>query len=326
MTYMVHRLSKFLLPLTCACALLATALPASAAAKLTVGISDQNAGMFSQSRFQSLNLTVARYFVPFDAAVTRNKSVLNGARAWINAALSDGVQPMISFGGDGNIVPTPSQYGKAIKAFIKDFPKVKTYAAWNEPDWVYRPKLANNPRLAASYFNALVQNCRGCTDVAGEVYLPTYRVPGGRYTLASYLRAYMSGLHYKPKVWALHNYYDVRSHTTSQVRTMQSVINRGSQIWLTEIAGIERRGHWQYRNQSTIAAGRDEAFLFSIPKKFPNVTRIYHYQWQGTVDGPSTGWDSGLIGPGGVPRPAFYTVAKAAGPRPHHTVRHATRR
>ncbi len=310
---MVHRLSKFLLPFTCACALAGAALPASAGAKLLVGISDQNATMFSQARFQSLNLTVARYFVPFDAAVTRNKSALNGARAWINAAASNGVQPMISFGGDGNIIPTVNRYKAAIRAFIRDFPKVKTYAAWNEPDWVFRPKLADNPRLAASYFNALVQDCRHCTDVAGEVYLPAN-------LLGPYLRAYIRGLHYRPSAWALHNYYDVRSHTTNQLRVMQSLTS--GPIWLTEIAGIERRGHWQYRNQSVFAAAKDEAFLFSLPKKFHRVTRIYHYQWQGSVDTPSTGWDSGLIGPGGVPRPAFWTVEKAAGPRPRHTVRH----
>jgi hypothetical protein len=60
MTEMVHRLSKFLLPFACACALAGAALPASAGAKLLVGISDQNTSTFSQSRFQHLNITVAR--------------------------------------------------------------------------------------------------------------------------------------------------------------------------------------------------------------------------------------------------------------------------
>ncbi len=312
---MVHRLSKFVLPLTCACALLGAALPASAGAKLAVGISDQNTGMFSQSRFQSLNLSVARYFAPWNAAVTPDKSQLNAAKAWVNAALADGVEPMISIGGNGSSIPTVNQYKAAVKALMRAVPKVHTYAAWNEPDWVYRPALAHNPGLAAAYFNAMVQDCRYCTNVAGEVYLPAN-------LLGSYLRAYTRGLHYRPSAWALHNYYDVRTHTTSQLQVMERYTS--GPIWLTEIAGIERRGHWQFRNQSVFAAAKDEAFLFSLPKRFHRVTRIYHYQWQGTVDGPSTGWDSGLIGPGGVPRPAFWTVAKAAGPRPRHNVRHAS--
>jgi hypothetical protein len=292
-------------------------LPASAGA-VTVGISDQSSAVFSQPLFQKINLTVARYFVPWNAAVERNRTDLNNARRWINAAEAAGAQPMISFGGNGNLIPSVRQYSAAIKTFIRDFPQVKTYAAWNEPDWVFRPKLARNPRLAAAYFNALHQACPRCTDVAGEVYLPTGQLRG-------YLRAYIRGLRFRPSAWALHNYYDVRTHTTGQLRLMQSMVS--GQIWLTEIAGIERRGHWQYRNQSVFAAARDEAFLFSLPRRFHRVTRIYHYNWFGTKPGPNNGWDSGLIGPLGVPRPAYGVVAKAAGKRrARHTVRHASRR
>jgi hypothetical protein len=317
MTVVVHRLSKFLLPFTCACALVGAAVPASAAAKLAVGISDQNPVVFAQPKFLNVNLTVARYFAPWNTAVEKSRTDLNNARAWINDALAAGVQPMISFGGNGNYIPSVAQYSAAIKKFIKDFPKVRTYAAWNEPDWIYRPKLANNPGLAASYFNALHQACPRCTDVAGEVYLPANQ-------LGSYLRAYARGLHYRPSAWALHNYYDVRTHTTSQLRVMESLTS--GPIWLTEIAGIERRGHWQYRNQSVFAAAKDESFLFSLPKRFPRVTRIYHYDWYGTDPGPNSGWDSGLVGPLGVPRPAYWVVAKAAGPRPVHAKRHSVRR
>jgi hypothetical protein len=294
------------------CALLGAALPASAGA-LTVGISDQNAATFSQPKFRSIKVTVARYFAPWNTVYSRSQMSL--ARAWIGGALVAGVQPMISFGGNGNYIPTLSQYSKAIRAFMRAFPQVRTYAAWNEPDWIYRPALANNPRLAAAYFNTLHQACPRCTDVAGEVYLPASQLSG-------YMRAYKRGLHYRPSAWALHNYYDVRTHTTSQLRVFQRFTS--GPIWLTEIAGIERRGHWQYANQSVFAAAKDESFLFSLPRRFHRVTRIYHYNWFGTIPSPHVGWDSGLIGPGGVPRPAYWVVAKAAGPR--HTVRRAAHR
>jgi hypothetical protein len=213
---------------------------------------------------------------------------------------------MISFSGNGNYIPSPSVYARAIKAFLHDFPQVKVYTPWNEPDWIYRPALAKHPELAASYFNILIRYCHHCTVVAGDLYLPANQ-------LGPWIRAYRRHLNATPKAWALHNYYDVRTHTTSQLRTMLSLTS--GQIWLTEISGVIRRGHWQYRNQSPAAAGRDEAYLFSLPNRFARVTRIYHYQWQGTVAGPSTGWDSGLIGPGGQPRPAYWVVAKAAGSR-----------
>jgi hypothetical protein len=138
------------------------------------------------------------------------------------------------------------------------------------------------------------------------VYLPAPQ-------LGPWIRAYKRYLHGRPSVWALHNYYDVRTHTTSQLQTMESLTS--GQIWLTEISGVERRGHWPYPNQSVTAAARDESFLFSLPGRFPRVTRIYHYQWQGTHPSKDTGWDSGLLYPNGTPRPAYHVVAVAAGLR-----------
>jgi hypothetical protein len=217
------------------------------------------------------------------------------------------VAPLISFAGNGNYVPSWPVYAAAIKAFLHDFPRVKTYTPWNEPDWIYRSKLAGNPKLAADYFNVLIRWCHHCTIAAGDVYLPTP-------DLGFWLRSYRRYLHARPKAWALHDYYDVREHNTRQLQAMYDAVHPG-QIWLTEIGGVERRGHWQFRNQSVFAAARDERFLFSLPRRFHRVARIYHYEWQGTRPSPNTGWDSGLIGPLGVPRPAYWTLAKAAGPR-----------
>jgi Glycosyl hydrolase catalytic core len=307
---MAQRLTKFVLPLACACALAAVAAPAAAATTLSVGISDDNPAMFADPLFNRINLTVAREMVPWNAAVMRNKSSLRAARGWAQDAINDHVQPMISFvadsGAAGNYIPSTKVYTSAIRAFLKAVPQVKVYAPWNEPDWTYRPGLANNPGLAASYYNALVRYCRGCTVVAGDLYLPAPQ-------LGPWIRAYKRHLARRPTVWALHNYYDVRTHTTSQLRTMLALTS--GQIWLTEISGVERRGHWQFPNQSVTAAAKDERFLFSLPARFHRVTRIYHYQWQGTHPSADTGWDSGLLYPNGTPRPAYYVVAKAAGKR-----------
>jgi hypothetical protein len=302
---MLRRSAKFMPLLVCLCALIGAAAPSGASA-VTVGISDDGSAMFSQHTFQRLDIRQARYMTYWNVAVMRNKGPLRAARTWIRAAERAGVTPMVSFSGNGDYVPSWPVYAAAIKAFLHDFPQVKTYTPWNEPDWIYRPALADNPKLAADYFNVLIRWCRHCTIVAGDVYLPANQ-------LGPWIASYRRYLHARPKAWALHNYYDVRTHTTSQLQTLERLTS--GQIWLTETAGIERRGHWQFPNQGVFAAARDEAFLFSIPRRFPRVTRIYHYQWQGTLLSPRTGWDSGLIGPRGVPRPAYWTLAKAAGLR-----------
>ncbi len=294
---MLHRLKK-LLPIASLCVLAVAAAPASARAKLVVGISDNNFYMFTQPTFLRQHVPIVRDIVFWNAAVMRNKSALNAARTWLAKAKTDHATPLVSFTGNGNYIPTVAQYTAAVKAFIHDFPSVRTYTAWDEPDWIYR-SLSHNPRLAAAYFNALVQACRGCTIVAGDLYRSAD-------TLGSWIRAYKRGLRYRPVAWALHPYYDVRTHTTSQIRTMEA--NTTGAIWLDEISGVESRGHWPYANQSVAAAGRDERFLFSLPKRFRRITRIYHYQWQAIAKAP---WDSALLGPGGGLRPAFYTFKSA---------------
>ncbi len=298
---MVQSLCKLALPLACAAALGGGAAPAAAKPKLTVGISDNGSWMFSTSQFRALNVTTARDMVFWNVAVMRNKKYLTLTRQWIKAAEDAGASPLITFAGNGNYIPSVKVYTDAIKAFLHDFPEVKMYTPWNEPDWIYRPKLANNPGLAAGYFNALARYCHHCSVVAGDVYRPANQ------GLASWVRAYARALHYRPAGWALHPYDDVRSHTTAQIRAFQRV-TRGP-IWLTEISGVERRGHWQFKNQSPAAANRDERYLFALPKRFHRITYIYHYQWQGT---PAAPWDSGLIGPNGKPRPAYWTVKNAA--------------
>jgi Glycosyl hydrolase catalytic core len=203
-----------------------------------------------------------------------------------------------------NFVPTVGQYETAVKAFLKDFPQIKDYTAWNEPDFPYR-SLARKPALAAGYFNALYELCRGCTVLAGDVFLPTSgpaSVLNGGPPLGPWLRSYIKGLHHRPAGWALHDYTEVRARNTSQLRTLMSMTS--GPIWLDETGGVLRRGHWQYHNQSAAAAAKDEQFLLSLTKRFHRIARIYHYEWAAN---PAAGWDSALIGPNNRPRPA-YTV------------------
>jgi polysaccharide biosynthesis protein PslG len=290
-----------------ACAGFGAAVPVSAGA-VTIGIADSNTAMFSDPRFLALGITTARYVIPWDVVTRRaDRGDLAAFRAWLRGAQAAHATPLISFGADftnpaANYVPTVSQYKSAVQAFLKDFPQIKDYTAWNEPDFSYR-SLARNPALAANYFNTLVGLCRGCKVLAGDVYLPT---SGTAYidhavaTLGPWLRAYIKGLHHRPAGWALHDYTEIRARSTSQLRTLMSMTS--GPIWLDETGGVLRRGHWQYRNQSAAAAARDEQYLLSVSNRYHRIAAIYHYEWRGSS---SAGWDSGLIAPNGRPRPAY---------------------
>jgi hypothetical protein len=305
------------LVILCLAALVAAVLPAtaspaarkqpmagSAAARLEVGVGDGDPSIFTNPWFRRLPIRIARNVVDWNAAITRDHKALDGAKAWVQAALAAHVEPMLVFGAPpgkaGNYIPSVKVYTGAVKAFFRAVPQVKVYAPWNEPDFPYR-SLSRKPGLAAAYFNTLVGVCHHCTIVAGDIFLPTNQ------GLAKWISAYKRGLRHTPVAWAIHPYNDVRSHTTGQISTLERYAHP-RQIWLDEISGVERRGHWPYPNQSVNGANKDERFLFTLPKRFHNLTRIYHYEWQGVATDP---WDSGLLGPDGKPRPAYYTFANA---------------
>jgi hypothetical protein len=136
---------------------------AAAARPVVIGIGDQSPVIFVDPRFSRLGISTAREVVPWDL-VTRQADGpdLAAFRGWLRAAQAANVTPLISFGADfsnpaAKYVPTVSQYERMVKAFLDAFPRLKTYTAWNEPDFVYR-SLARHPGLAANYFNACVGN------------------------------------------------------------------------------------------------------------------------------------------------------------------------
>ena len=188
--------------------------------------------LFSSPQFKQLHVHTVRNMIFWNVAVMRNKTPLNNLKVWLAAAKRAHLAPLISFAGNGNLIPSTKTYTTAIRAFIRIFPQVKLYTPWNEPDWIYRPKLANHPKLAASYYNALVKYCHGCTVAAGDVY----RAANQR--LGSWVRSYAKWLHPRPKAWAIHPYNDVRTHTTKQLQAFQKVTK--GPIWFDEISGVLR--------------------------------------------------------------------------------------
>jgi hypothetical protein len=284
---------RALVPLFCA---LALAAPATASA-VVVGIGDDNPSFFADPHFVALGIHESRLVVPWNTAVTPDASWRRRTREWLNAAAAAHVTPLVSFTGDGFGVPSLGTYTRAVGAFVNEFPTVRRFTAWNEPDWIYR-SLGRNPALAAHFFDALSSVCNGCTVVAGDVYLPAAQ-------LAPWLARYAAALHRRPAAWALHDYYDVRDHSTAQLRVLMRYTH--GQIWLDETGGVERRGHWQPASPARAAA--DERYLFSMAQRFPRISRIYHYQWRAS----RSGWDSALVSLNGALRPAYQIIAKLLG-------------
>ncbi len=295
----------------CTCAAI---VPAGAGA-VAIGIGSLDPGMFSSPRFSALHVTTARYPLAYDIMTRRaDAGQLRSFKIWYSAAQAAGVSPLVSFGADTigagatYHVPSVSEYTRGVKAFLKRYPHVTDYTAWNEPDWSYR-SLARNPRLAADYFNALYKLCGShCQVLAGDVYLPATGpspliINGASARLNTWLPAYIKGLHHRPAGWALHDYTEVRGRNTSQLSTLMR-LTRGP-IWLDETGGVLRRGHWVYRNQSAAAAARDEQYLLSLTKRYSRIARIYHYQWSAVR---TAGWDSALLDTHGRPRPAYWVV------------------
>lgn len=308
---MRSRLVGMLVSLVCALGCAAVAPTAAGAA--SIGIGDGNPAVFSSPLFAPLHMTVARDIVPWDVVTRRaDRGVLAAVASWIQAAQATHLRPLVSFGADSgsasNFIPSINEYRRAVAAFLRRFPQVSDYTAWNEPDFSWR-RLASMPQLAAGYFNALSNLCHRCTIAAGDVYLPTSgaaTIHGAKARLGPWLRAYIGGLRHRPKAWALHDYHEVRDHNSAQLRTLMSMTSGA--IWLDETGGVLRRGTWP--RQSAARAGNDEKFLISLGRRYRRVTRIYHYQWLGSP--PTAGWDSGLLSPQGAPRPAYWVLRNAA--------------
>ncbi len=98
---------------------------------------------------------------------------------------------MISFAGNGNYIPSVKVYTAAVKAFIHDFPQVKLYTPWNEPDWIYRPALADHPDARRLLLQRARAELPRLHDRRRDVYRPASQ-------LGSWIQAYERGLHYRP--------------------------------------------------------------------------------------------------------------------------------
>jgi hypothetical protein len=298
-----------------ATALLAiVAIPATASASVTVGISDQQASTFTNPLFAPLKLKVARYIAPYD--VTKEPQERTAFEAWLKAAKAAHQTILISFehsrlSTQYSHAPSVATYTNALKAFKKKYGKSFDISPWNEVNVCQAKgrqegqpskicKSATGPKLVAQYYSAAKSVFAGRKIVALDI-LDGMNVGGA----VSYLRKFKTYVKGTPTVWGIHNYSDTNRGSSSRTsRLIKEINNKKAQVWLTETGGqLRLRGV----NAGEAKAAKALKCMFSMPKKFPQIKRLYIYQFNGAPE--TNDFDAGLINIDNTPR-LGYTVVK----------------
>ena len=285
-----------------------------------LGISDNSVALFRDPRFRWLGVRVARIVVPWD--IVRRPRELAWDSAWLQAARSEGVRPLVVFNGDPSHprrLPSLAAYASATETFMSSFPWVLDYTAWNEENHPLQPTM-NDPRRAAEYFNALSRYCPSCSITAADVL----DIPN----MAGWVRSFLRFAHH-PRLWGLHSYVDVglgiHQRTSQLLRMVQG------KVWFTEAGGVVWRWERPYHSRRATFIVHPETHAAELARRLlalaaisRRVTRIYYYQWRvpHTLGWARThgglSWDSGLLRPDCSTRPAFLVIARAVGRSTSH--------
>jgi len=286
---------------------LAAGLAAGAAAPalaLTVGIADNKPDMFGDPRFHAAGVRFARLSVGWDALSSPWQ--VAEIDAWLGAARAANVEPLVSFGHsrtNRRSLPTPERFLFEFRRFRARYPWVEEYAAWNEANHCGEPT-CHRPRLVAAYYRNMRRECPDCRILAAEV-LDTPN-------MVRWVRAFRRAAHEEPRYWGLHNYVDANRRRTRGTRRLLRAVK--GLVWFTETGGIVARHNPpritfpESAHHAAVATRFVFRRLVALSKR---ATRVYIYQWN--AGPPPATWDSGLVGPTGRVRPAYYVVARALG-------------
>ena len=271
-----------------------SAVPAQGATK--IGIADQKPEMFEDKRFLSLKMKFARISVPWD--VLRYDFTEEEADEWLQAARKNGVRPLVTFQRSrvksAKTRPTVDQYRREVKRFRKQYPWIKEYSAWNEPNLEDKRR----PKLIASYYKTLRSVCTGCKVLGSDLV--------DRKGMVTWVRKFLKYTPGKqrPKYWGLHNYVSANRFSTKDTKALQREI-RGARLWLTETGGLVAR-----RNTSTVKirqgkrhAAKVTGFVLRTWGRSRLIDRLYLYHWDSSSNKDT--WDSAFVGSDGKARPAL---------------------
>jgi hypothetical protein len=296
-------------------ALAALAMCAPASANYRVGLSEQDARVFSQPSWQALKLKRVRYILPWD--YYKDAGQTQNAATFLNAAHAAKQDVLVMFTAhtgcyvDGRYskssvckAPSKSAYKTAVKTFRASYPWVKTYAPWNEANHVSQPT-AKSPKTAAGYYTTLRSVCGSKCKVLGADVLD-------QSTVTKWLRDFIRYSHNKARIWGLHNYKDVNRHQSKGLTNVLKTVP--GEVWLTETGGITT--FLPSFKTSPSRAASSTKYMFTLADRYDSrrkgykskLTRLYVYRWFGEAGT----WDSGLVNPDGSSRPALVQFQKYA--------------
>jgi hypothetical protein len=283
---------------------------AHVASSYLTGIGDESDEMFGNPLWAQLHTKIVRYIAPYDAV--KHSYSLDKATLFIREAEAHHQQVLVAFYHSEYTplnMPSVATYQRDVQKFVKRFPHVRQYQAWDEANRGYiRGVLASPSAVAdAMYYQALIRVCHGCTVIGLDVldaqdigptleYISEFRHEIGR------LRTIM------PKIWGLHNYSDI--NRLESWRTHELVRALGGQVWLTETGGIVQfAGSFPNRNGSGLTrASRVLKYMFAVAGSQSQIKRLYIYDWTGGYS--STRFDAGLMNAHDQPRPGYVVVCK----------------
>jgi hypothetical protein len=307
--------SRFTLLAVCA---LALALPSTASAAFTVGISENQPSMFSDPIFGGVGFKQARVIVGYDVALDPAGAEFGRINSYLTAAQTLGIEPLVSFQhtrGDSSkcdqkknigkgICKLPSQkaYETAMKAFFAAFPTAKVISPWNEANHFTQPT-SRSPASAAKFTNTVAKLCPTCkivvADILDQADNPAAKHPTFNAT-AKYIASFRKSLKVKRGICGIHNYSDVnRFRNTGTAAIMKALGCK--EYWLTETGGLYDFGSfWSkktYNGCKTASSCQVKAtkYMFTLTKKYKAIKRLYVYTWFGNV---TPRFDAGLVADG----------------------------
>jgi hypothetical protein len=283
---------------------------AHAASSYLAGIGDEYSDMFVSPLWQQLHAKIARYIAPYDTVAHRDS--LGRATAWIRAAEEQHAQMLVAFWHSEHSptkVPSTSEYARYVQKFLKRFPRVRQYQAWDEANRGNIPHYLTSPSAGttARYYQALRRLCTTCTVVGLDILDQNKIGPTLKY-IAEFKSA-VGRLHtVMPSIWGLHNYSDVNRLESWRTREIGRAL--GGQLWLTETGGIVQfGGAFPNRHGSgLLRAARVLNYTFALARSYSRVKRLYLYNWTGGVN--STRFDAGLTDARRRPRAGYVVVCR----------------
>jgi hypothetical protein len=318
--------SRLLIAVAC---VLALALPSTASAAFTVGISENQPTIFTDPVFGSVGFKQARVIVGYDVALDPTGLEYGRLRDYLQGAAATGVEPLVSIQhtrGDSSRcnqkknyskpicrLPSQAQYETAMKALFAAFPAVKVISPWNEANHFTQPT-SRSPAAAAKFTNTVAKLCPDCTIVAADILDQADDVTAKRPTFKStarWIATFRKSLKVPRTVCGIHNYSDVnRFRSTGTAAIMKALGCK--EYWLTETGGLYDFGSfWSkktYNGCRTASSCQVKAtkYMFSLAKKYTKIKRLYVYTWYGDV---TPRFDAGLVA-GTTERKALAEVRK----------------